>query len=116
MPPKFSESEISTCHRVGKKGASNGKPRQVLVKLISRQKKVQIMGCKKKLKDKKVNIYLNDDITQARMKIFHIAKELKEVKYAYTRGGQVVCCLHEGNRFVTLDGPDDLFQVGAIKC
>ena len=109
----FDKLDISTCHRVGKK--SDGKTRQVLVKLISRQKKQSIMDKKKKLKEKNVKVFLNDDLTQARMKIFHIAKEAKEVKYAYTRGGQTVCCLQDGNRFITLESPDDLFKIGGTE-
>ncbi|WAR17083.1 hypothetical protein MAR_031677, partial [Mya arenaria] len=69
--PFLIESDISTCHRVGGKTNGAGKPRQIIVRFVSRQSVHLVFRNKKNLAlmEKYKNIFITDDLTQLRMEL-----------------------------------------------
>ena len=67
---------------------------------------------KKILKGQK--IYVNEDLTPLRSKLFAEAHRCDKVKNATTREGRIIFYLKdtESHRPVVLDTPDDMFKLG----
>ena len=51
---------FAAVHRVGKKG---DKPRQVMVRFVSRRVRDTVMGKKKMLKEQGKGVFINEDLT-----------------------------------------------------
>ena len=80
--------DISVSHRLGKVTSTYNRP--VIVKLVRRDVKRQLMMNKKELRDKAgyKDVYLNDDLTTTRYKI---CKELRaQNKTVWTRDGKII--------------------------
>ena len=105
------KEDLSTCYRVGRK--SEGKVRQILVRLVSRSKRDAIHAGRFKLKgDSSMDgVYINEDITPMRFAVLKTAKASPLVKRVSTRNGNIVCKLTD-DTYKTIASPDDLFDVG----
>nr|KAG5689649.1 hypothetical protein BaRGS_029888 [Batillaria attramentaria] len=118
-------SDISVVHRTGPKSSTaRGRgPRPILVKFVSRRKKREVMMKKKELKGKTgyKDVYLNDDLTSLRAKLFSYVKRSKIFGSVWTVDGKILCTkkqpvgLHSHAQrpppFV-IESPDDLFAAG----
>ena len=118
MGVNLESSDISVCHRLGKKQTDHGRPkyRPVICKFISRNHKSAVISNKKKLKDKEgyKHIYINEDLTPLRSRLLAIARKDAKVKNAVTKDGKVLCYMKSQDQRspVVLDTPDDLFRLG----
>ena len=109
----ISPDDISTCHRVGRRGRAPGpKPRQVICKLVRRSKKIEILRNKRNLRssDRGKDVFIYEDLTQTRMKMLKKLKESGRFKSVYSRDGKIHC--KNDQRTVTINSPDDLFSLG----
>ena len=113
--------DISACHRTGafnlREGGHNLK-RHVLCRFVSRVKRTAVIKSKKKLKDhgeKYKKVYIQEDLTKLRSKLFHISRNQPGVRSATTHDGKTVCWLENTPRPVTVDSPDDLFRLGVTN-
>lgn len=70
-------NEISRSHRVGK--VVSGKPRQIIVKFVRHDTKASVMRKRKLLKEKKSNIFVNEDLTKGRMEVIKSLINKKEI-------------------------------------
>ena len=128
---KIIASDISVMHRIGKKKLNsqgqdenlnensneneedgqgqNSKrgPRPVIVRFISRNKKMQVMSLKKNLQTKQgyKNIFIFEDITRLRSKLLYHIKNLPGIGRAWTKDGQIYC---------RKKGPDNTIQKEVI--
>ncbi|KAK7879125.1 hypothetical protein WMY93_034095 [Mugilogobius chulae] len=103
------ESDISAVHRLG--GAKKqGKTRPVIVRFVSRRKKAELMRNKAVLRSNSSskNIFISDDLTSMRYKLFQYAKE--KCPHTFIKEGKVIC-KHDGH-YKTINSPDDLFLIG----
>jgi hypothetical protein len=57
------------------------------------------------------NIFINEDLTKLRFKLFQMVRKCEEVKSASTRDGNIICYLQNGTKAV-ISSPDDLFKIG----
>ena len=111
--------DISTCHRVGK--TRNG-TRPIIVRFVSRRKRLELMRAKKNLKAKEnmSKVFINDDLTPLRSKLLGYVKGLDIVERAWTMDGRIYCVkkapagLPADKRppTVVVESPDDLFELG----
>ena len=113
----FVESDISVCHRIGKKGvpggaAENKKPRQIIVRFVSRRPVIKVFKHKSVLKNiaKYNGIYITDDLTQLRMKLKSIVKGTAGISQVRTIDGNIHC--KKGGKSYVISDPDDLFDLG----
>ena len=104
------KEDIVACHRVGD---AKRKPRPLLVRVVSRDLKYKIFSNKKKLKDNPdlKKVFINEDLTQLRMKLLQYVKRIDTVKSAFTKEGKIVCIMKDGKKY-TVENPDDLFNLG----
>ena len=118
--PTVSEADISVCHHSGpfnmRGGGRDGK-RPVLCRFVARVRKTNVMRGKKQLKAKQEEfngVYVNEDLTPLRAKLFRIASTHPTVKNATTNNGKIICWLKEptGPHPIEIDSPDDLFKLG----
>ncbi|KAK7921879.1 hypothetical protein WMY93_008781 [Mugilogobius chulae] len=103
------ESDISAVHRLG--GAKKQcKTRPVIVRFVSRRKKAELMRNKAVLRShsSSKNIFISDDLTSMRYKLFKYAKE--KCPHTFIKEGKVIC-KHDGH-YKTINSPDDLFLIG----
>ena len=113
--------DISVFHRNGP--AKPGKPRPILCRFVSRQKRDEVLANKKKLKDipalKSISIF--EDLTPLRSRLLGLVKSMENVDYAYTVNGKIVACLKQAGsaakdkanqKKVYIESPDDLFKLG----
>ncbi|WAR04839.1 hypothetical protein MAR_020208 [Mya arenaria] len=104
----FTKKDISVCHRVGSKAHGRNhsmKPRQILVRFISRQSIQSIFRCKKNLKKTSCN-----DVTVLRLRLKAIIKDTPGVTKVHTRDGNIV--FTKDGRVNTVSSPDDLHKTG----
>ena len=104
--------DISVAHHVGK---SQHGSRPVLAKFISRNTRDKLVKNRKKLKDlTEHTIYINDDLTPLRAKLFSYGKKLENVKRVSTHNG-VIHCNTTRDDHIVIETPDDLFKLGVDK-
>ena len=111
---KVTEHDIAACHYTG--GARNGS-RPVIVRFVSRRTRTLIMKSKKNIKEKNPRVFINDDLTSLRSKLFSYVKHLDIVDNAWTIEGRIYCrkklpvgMNHSSSRPVVIESPDDLFE------
>lgn len=109
------ECDISVCHRAGFKNAAATRPKAVLCRFVSRAKKSALMQNRKHLKGKDGydRVFVNDDMTQLRARMFMMLKRNPSVQRVSTINGRIHCRPNNNpDRVVVVDTPDDLFKVG----
>ena len=118
---EFDVNDISVSHRIGKISRNNDdtRPRPLIVKLLRRNKKTEIMKNKKRLKDKPhyKNVYINDDLTQLRAKIIAELRKDDAIKQVWTIDGKIFCIQMNGDKETKriIESPDDLYRLGWSK-
>ena len=102
---------ISAVHRLGVKRA--GKVRQVLVRFVNRESRMQYITRRKELKNSEhfKDVFISEDLTKLRFKLFQLVRKLDIVKNAFTRDGKIHGVLKSGAKFM-IESPDDLFKIG----
>jgi hypothetical protein len=66
---KIFPDEIDRSNRVGK--SKENRPKEIIVKFESLDSKVKFLKCRKKLRDRKSDIFINGDLTKARIELFY---------------------------------------------
>ena len=107
---------ISVCHRLGRKSRESHRSRPVICKFVARSTKMNMLQNKRNLKGKDgyKKVYINEDLTVLRSKLFAEVRKNDKVKSATTREGKVICYLKDPRQPgpVVLETPDDLFKLG----
>ena len=112
---KITRNDVSVSHRLGRKQA---KPRPIIAKFVRREIKDEIMKKKKNLARKtkeetdrgELNIYVNDDLTNLRMKMKNVLVEDPEVKNVSTKNGKILCTVVDTDQQVVIDSVEDLMK------
>lgn len=114
--------DISTIHRTGQRRRGGNRP--VLVRFVSRKKKVEVMRAKKNLKGKQgyQQVFINEDLTALRAKLLRYVKDLPTIEKAWTSEGKIWAkrktipgqtANNGGNKtVVAIENPDHLFRLG----
>ena len=86
--------EIDRTHRVGKLEPSSTKPRDIIIKFTSFRARQKMMRNKAKLKVMNhKSVFLNEDLTLIRNKVFYLARILvreKKLEGAWTTDGVIL--------------------------
>lgn len=85
--------KINRVHRVGKKDSNSVKPRQILCQFTNYPDKKETMKLKQKLKSIKKDVYINEDLTRKRAKLFKLARDIKgekKIDDVWTADGRIV--------------------------
>ena len=61
-------------------------------------------------KYKAENVYITDDLTQLRLKLKSMVKNIDGVTKMFTRDGNIHC--DNGGSYFVISSPDDLFNLG----
>lgn len=105
--------DISACHRLGRRGQ---RPRNIICRFVSRQTKSELMKKRKELKGKEgfQGVFINDDLTQMRQKLFGIVRQCDGVSRANTNDGKIYCTMRSSPnaRPIIVETPDDLHKLG----
>ena len=108
------KEDISVFHRNGMRKPNA--PRPILMRLVSRQKKDEIMLKKRALKDlpNRKNVTIFEDLTPLRSRMLSFIKKQDTVDHAYTvNGGKILVALKENKeRKVAVESPEDLRKIG----
>lgn len=91
--PTINSSDIKKCHRIAAKNQSPDKPPAVLIEFNNVNKRSEVLKKRKCLKN--TNIFIKEDLTKHRLKLFADAVSKFSVKNAW--------CLH-GNVYVRNNG------------
>ena len=103
-------SSFNDVHRLGVKRP--GQNRQIIVRFMNRTLKIKFLSGRKNLKNTDYkNVFINEDLTKLRFKLFQMVRKCEEVKSASTRDGKIICYLQNGTKAV-ISSPDDLFKIG----
>ncbi len=84
-------SDINTCYRLGKPNES--KTRDVIVRFNSRDKRNLIYQCKRNMPRENQPIYINEDLTLRRNKLFYDARSMKKsgrLTAVWTQEGNII--------------------------
>ena len=107
--------DISVSHRVYVSKKSS-KPRPIIVKMVRREKKVDVMKAKKRLRElnDRKDIFIVEDLTQLRVKLVRELRKEPRVEKVWTIDGKVFCLVKDGAKRVKqmIDSPDDLHKIG----
>ncbi|XP_046563249.1 uncharacterized protein LOC124272152 [Haliotis rubra] len=86
----LSPSDIDRCHRVGRK--SKDKHRDIIIKFVNYNDRNKVIINRRKLRDTRCNVYINEDLTRHRSRLYKLARELKKqgrIESTWTRDGRV---------------------------
>ena len=79
---------------------------------MNRTLKIKFLSGHKNLKNTDYkNVFINEDLTKLRFKLFQMVRKCEDVKSASTRDGKIICSLQNGTKAV-ISSPDDLFKLG----
>ncbi|CAG2247274.1 unnamed protein product [Mytilus edulis] len=105
--------KIEDAYRTGKK--TPGKNRQVIVKFENRTDRFKFLASRKELKQTEFkDVYVSEDLTPLRFKLFQLVRKNDDVKNAHTRDGKIHCFMKNGGDRVVIASPDDLFKLGIV--
>ena len=107
---EMTKSDISTSHRLQSKKS----PAPIVVRLVRREKKVELMKAKRIPKAKRDKVYIDEDLTPLRAKMFHAMRNDPSVSAVWTIDGRLHCRVTlDGKELKTVvDTPEDLFHLG----
>lgn len=108
---EMSKNDISTSHRLQ---AKNNSTAPVIVRFVRKEMKIELMRAKKVLKAKKKQIFIDEDLTPLRARMYHSLRKDPDISAVWTRDGRLHCIATTGGKEkkVVIDSPDDLFQLG----
>ncbi len=89
--PSITEDDIDVCYRLGKE--KDSKTRDVLVRFTNREKRNLMYKCRRNMPRESPSIYVNEDLTQLRNKLFYDARLKKKAEKIYatwTQDGNVI--------------------------
>jgi hypothetical protein len=104
-------SDVSAIHRLRVRRGSNS--RKVIARFVSREKKMEFLTRRKKLKksERFKTVFISIDLTKLRFKLFQLVRKSDDVKNAFRRDGRILGTLQNGTKF-SIESPDDLFRIG----
>ncbi|XP_071086617.1 uncharacterized protein [Haliotis cracherodii] len=109
--PSINVSNIDRCHRVGKK--NSGTKRQIIVKFVSYWDRNKVMRNRKLLKHTKQSVYLNEDLSHYRSKLFKKTRDLKRQKKihaTWTYDGRIHVCEQQEEATRDIEYESDLIK------
>ncbi|MEW8544340.1 MAG: hypothetical protein AB2693_12470 [Candidatus Thiodiazotropha sp.] len=120
-PFQVDEKDISTCHRVNRRQEASGDDdesgasrKQTIVRFVSRRVVANVYKFKKNLREmdkyKNRNVYITDDLTQLRLKLKSVVKDIEGVTKVFSKDGNIHC--DKGGSHFVISSPDDLFNLG----
>ena len=113
MDVRIEPNNIVDAHRLGRK--AQGKCRQIIVRFANRSLRNKFIASRSKLKQSEnfKTVFISDDLTPLRFKLFQMVRKVDEVKNAHTRDGKIICTLKNGTKAI-IESPDDLFKIGVV--
>ena len=98
IDPEYKPTDVIRSHRVGKislPGSFNSKTRQIIVRLADPSVKMRILSSHKNLRKSRnfKSVYINEDPTRTRIKIFYRARQLqktKQIENLLTTNGKII--------------------------
>ena len=120
MGAELSRADLSVCHRLGKpndNGDGRMKSRTIIARFTRRDAKTTFMKAKKNLRKKEEtkNIFVNDDLTRVRSKVFQELRRDPNIVKTWTIDGKIHYVKKGPNgREVTrtMDSLDSLHELG----
>ncbi len=112
----FKPSDIEMTYRLGRP-SDNSQPRKILVKFKSKKKREEFYRRRKMTptyEDTSRNIYINEDLTLQRAKLFHDARKLvkqKQLHSTWTQQGNIMVKKNEEDRPIAVYDNHELRQV-----
>ena len=108
----ISESDIDLCYRLGKTNES--KTRDVIVRFGSREKRNLIYRCRRNMPREDQPIYINEDLTIRRNKLFYDARSSKKsgrLTAVWTQEGNIIIKTSEASEPIAVKTQSDLRNV-----
>ncbi len=108
----ISESDIDLCYRMGK--ANESKTRDVILRFGCREKRNLLYRCRRNMPREDRQIYINEDLTTRRNKLFYDARSLKKsgrLAAVWTQEGNIVIKTSESCEPVAVKTQMDLKNV-----
>ncbi len=108
--------DIESTHRMGKRKPDSTKHRDVIVKFVKKSTRDTFYENRKLTitnEDPKLNIYVNDHLTQHRQHLLYVARKLykaKKVYAAWSQGGNILIRKNEGGPVIPISSHDDLVE------
>ncbi len=108
----INEEDINLCYRLGK--ANQSKTRDVIVRFSSREKRNLIYRCRRNMPREDHPIYINEDLTTRRNKLFYDARSMKKsgkLTAVWTQEGNVIIKTSESSEPIPVKTQSDLRNV-----
>ena len=108
---ELSKTDISTSHRLQVKNPTMA---PIICRFVRKEKKVELMKAKKILKSKGKKVFIDEDLTPLRARMFYALRNDPAVSAVWTMDGRLHCVATVSGREqkVVIDSPDDLFNLG----
>ena len=111
MDIPIKRDDIDEIYRCGKKEDPK-KKRQIHVTFARVSVRNKLCNNKKKLKEKEIKVYINDDLTPAKLFMLKEIKKNPSVKSCFSRDGRILVYLKDATKPIAVESPDDLYEVG----
>ena len=96
-------------------GERGNKHRTIICRFVSRGTQSRVMKNKKNCEGKKATttklVYINEDLTRLRARLFHLVRKSGKVTSTSTKNGRIYCNVPGKQHPIILDSPDDLHRL-----
>ena len=115
LDPQLTPNDIEVSHRLRKPtSARNNEPRAIIVRFRSKAERYRVISNRKNLKQynegKDIKVYINEDLTATRAKLFSTVRKLQKDKHfsqVWTYNGNIRIKDHQGT-VKSVDSVDDI--------
>ena len=121
---QIADNDIASIHRKGSNNSSRTNPRPIIVEFRSVDLKYKVVSERKKLKDSVDHrrIYLREELTQLKWKMFYVCMNVADIKYVESRYGTILCYKNSMNdqqdrsgNVLRISSPNDLLKLGLAE-
>ena len=103
------KSDLDRSHRLNTKKRNSNRPRPIIVKFNSYNKRADVFRVKKQLKGTKISI--SESLTAQRQKLLDVVCKNPAVATTWTLDGRIFCLLHESQAKVVIEHSKDLAKL-----
>lgn len=110
---EITQKGVDAAHRLSSVSSSNNKPKNIVVKFISRNVKEQFITAFKQNKAEYPNIYVNEHLTQKNSFLYKLAREKlsKGCKYVWTKNCKIFLRKDDNSRIRLIRNEEDLRNI-----
>jgi hypothetical protein len=109
----INKSDLDRSHRLNTKKRNQNRPRPIIVKFSSYNKRAEVFKVKRRLKGSGVS--LSESLTAQRQQLLDTVRNNPAVATTWTLDGRIICLLNGSQNKIIIEHPKDLVKLPPTK-